>query len=137
MNREGPFICDKCGSTLSSRTSFNVHMRYNHSIATMFCDLCPQSFFRKGLLIQHIERDHLKLRPFECQLCDYKSFGKNGLQLHMFQHSLKTECKICHKLVAKISVHLRIHLKANCPICNKMFSKDNLAIHIRRMHKSL
>lgn len=72
----------------------------------MFCDLCPRSFKEKCILTIHMERDHLKLRPLECKICDYKCYQGQTLKTHMLQHGMKTVCKICHKLVTNMKRYL-------------------------------
>lgn len=139
LNRSGPFICDICGTKLSSRLSFMLHNRNLHqnTNAYAFCDSCPRSFKRKHILLAHIRKDHLKLSRFECKLCDYKSFYSGGLKSHMLQHSSKIECKLCHKFVANMKSHLRSHKKVECPICKKLLLKMNLRKHMQVHTKKL
>lgn len=131
LRRTGPFICDKCGSTLANRNAFTSHNHVYHQSIKLFCDLCPRSFDRKCLIVKHIRRDHLKLRPVECNVCNYKTFAKKYLNNHMLRHGPKTECKICHKMVFLMKNHLETHVKAKCPVCRFVFSKRNLTTHIK------
>lgn len=131
LNRTGPFICDKCGSRFSKRTSFSSHQRKQHGRFSVFCDLCSRSFVSKFFLTIHMNRDHLKLRPFECNVCLYKSLIKVNLKIHMLTHGPKSECKICHKLVANMNSHLRNHVKVQCSICRKFIVKATLGRHMK------
>lgn len=78
-----------------------------------------------------MERIHLNLRPFQCRICDHKSFTKDLHNCHMQVHGMKIECKICHKFVTNLKRHSRNHEKEECKICNKIYAKDNLKNHIK------
>lgn len=110
LSRSGPFICDKCGAILGSRDSFHMHNAIRHRNASMFCDLCPESFTQKCKLKTHMEKDHLKL---------------------------KTKCNVCHKFVSNMNAHLKHHVKAKCPICSAIITRPNLTTHIKRHKKKL
>lgn len=101
----------------------------------MYCDICAQSFDLKSYLVTHIEKRHLKLRRYECNVCTYKAYFKSSLLKHKLIHRLKTECTVCHKMVADMAAHMRNHVKVSCPICQKTFSKPGLLQHIRT-HKN-
>lgn len=130
LNRSGPFICDKCGSSFPTRTSFLSHISFHHGPIS-FCDLCPRSFVRKTLLSVHMKKDHLKLRPFECHVCSHESSSRGNLKIHMLLHGPKTECQICHKLVSNIKIHLTNHVKVQCSVCCKFCSKASIIYHMK------
>lgn len=138
MNRNGPFICDKCGKKLSSRDSFQFHNSSRHSrIKRVYsCDLCPRSCGYKCSLKQHIERDHLKLLPFECKDCNFRCFQEGRLKKHVLCHGPKIKCKLCDMLVSNMRTHLQTHDKANCRICKKAVMRNFLKKHIQKQHKS-
>lgn len=130
FNQTGPFICDICGRKYLSRSSFISHYFKYHK-TDLFCDFCPNTFSKKVVLIDHIQKIHLKLRKFNCEICDFKSFYKQGLNKHMLSHGVKTECPICHKFVLNLSSHSRIHFKVKCPISDKIFVKKYLSSHMK------
>lgn len=100
LNRSGPLICDRCGSKHPSRKAFRLHYKFNHRDASFFCDLCPQSCIQKQALMKHIEGVHLKLQPFQCKDCKFKTSYKNNFKSHIRQHGPKTEC---HKFATSLS----------------------------------
>lgn len=119
LNFNGPFICDKCGLKVFNRKAFLRHNIINHRDDTMFCDLCPQSFNQKRHLVSHLRRVHLKLRPLNCKVCEFKTFHLQSYKCHQQLHVAKTECKICHKKVADLQNHLTTHVKKfACSVCN-------------------
>lgn len=131
LNRKGTFICDKCGSKLSNRQTFSLHNYQYHWREKKYCDLCPRMFYRKGMLVIHMERDHLKLLNFKCKFCHYKSFYKRELEQHMLRYGMKTECKICHKFVNNLKDHWRSHVKVKCRVCSNSYSKQYISHHIK------
>lgn len=131
LNRSGPFICDNCGSRLSRRSSFLTHLAIYHSNVSFSCDLCRRSFTRKGLLAIHMEKDHLKNNLFKCHVCLHNASGRQALKVHMLLHGQKTECKICHKLVSNMYLHLRAHVKLKCFICSKIYPKNQKSRHMK------
>lgn len=134
LNLSGPFICDTCGSKVPSRRNFFSH-NFKCRRATMFCDSCPLTFNDKHALSTHIKRNHLKQLSFKCKECNYKGFCKQSLKSHMLKHSLKTECKVCHKIVANIDQHLKSHVKVKCLICSNFYSKLAIYRHVAAKHK--
>lgn len=135
LNISGPFICDKCGTKHKKRNLFHTHIR-SHRIGSMFCDLCPQSFNLKCLILRHMNQKHMRLSTFFCTVCDYKSPYVSVFKKHMLRHGMKTECKICHSLVFNMKDHLKSHLRVKCPHCGKVLSKSSLLYHTRRCHKN-
>lgn len=134
LGREGPFICDKCGSNCLTRKSFRAHFSNFHrrrSNVKRYCDLCPQSFLRKSLITVHLVKDHLKLGRFECKLCKFKSYYKSTLNRHMVNHGPRTECKICHIEVFHLKKHMKTHIKVKCHHCSKILTEAHLPDHIK------
>lgn len=107
LNRHGPLICDKCGSSLANRNTLFSHSNQQHRRAKRYCNLCPKSFVQKSHLKSHMEHVHfkfkqhfhLKLIEHKCNDCDYKSNYKSNLEKHMLRHGAKSASRICQKLV--------------------------------------
>lgn len=104
---------------------------YNQHRRRFSCDFCLKFFGTKFSLKNHIERRHLKLRPFECKTCSFRFLSQNELIAHMLIHGSKTECPICHKSVLLLKSHLRNHGNTKCPICDKKTSRDKLIMHVK------
>lgn len=132
LSRNGPFICDTCGSKFVKRYFFKKHVEKHQADSTMTCDFCQRPFSYKPFLLVHIRKAHLKLRTaFECEICKHKTFRKSALQLHMLIHKPKTECNVCSRMVSNLKIHLKTHIKAKCPICSNMYTKSNLHTHLK------
>lgn len=134
--RDGPFICDKCGSKHYNRKGIRQHISRKHRTAPVSCDLCLKIFNQKRFLVLHMKRVHLKLLPFKCKACRFRSFTRIDLKQHMLQHGPKTMCKTCHKFVANIVRHLKCHVKEECRICGKIYRKRNFRKHIESHRNS-
>lgn len=139
LRQIGPFTCDKCGSSLSNRSSFRSHNYLYHNAEKYFkgvCDFCQRSFTDKSYLGKHIKTKHLNHRPFGCKDCGCKSFTRWLLERHMLQHRPKTECNICRKKVAGMKQHLSTHVRMKCPFCSMICSKATVGQHIKKKHKN-
>lgn len=131
INKSGPIICDKCGSKYKNRFSFSNHFRQFHQMGSHFCDLCPRSFCQKSLILQHIERDHLWLRRFECKFCKQRSYSKKTIKVHEQRHLLEVVCKLCNKTVTNMEKHMKSHAKAKCSSCSKDIPRKSLNRHMK------
>lgn len=139
LSRNGPFICDKCGSKYPTRSAFQAHNYRHHGCVTFCCDLCPRSFIQKRILGKHIKQVHLKFQPFQCKNCEYNSFEKGNLNKHMKLHGSKSECKVCHEFVTSLKMknHLKTHWKdlRTCSVCQKVFvNRFSLKNHFKAVH---
>lgn len=136
VNLSGPYICDKCGKIILKRTTLRQHLLVTHlNEPRFFCDLCPKSFKVKSLLENHMGQ-HFKINPLTCNFCDQTNASKWAFKIHMLRHGPKTECEVCHKMVANIYYHMKNHGRAKCQICGKSVRKNYLQEHIKTIHKS-
>lgn len=135
-----PHTCFICKKVFANRYNLENHIRNVHHVSKkMFCDLCPEIFFSKGLLYRHMQEVHCNKR-FACNVCDYKSVNKTFYQNHMALHNAKQECPICKKFVPSLANHKRVHEpKKCCSVCQKMvrrrYMKEHMNIHEQRRYK--
>ena len=64
------------------------------------CDLCNYASSRKIDLKRHIDRVHLKLKPFQCEKCQQSFENKYQLEHHMKSFHLNFrpyKCKLCYR----------------------------------------
>lgn len=94
----------------TSRNTF--HILRNHRNSTVFCDLCPRSFYRKTSLAIHMKRDHLNNLPFICKVCGHGSIYERDHKIHRQLHG--SECQVCHKVVRRMCQHLKWHDEEKC-----------------------
>ena len=74
--------CESCGKTFLQQENLAVHLKNVHNIhsddlylmKSFACDQCGHVFLSKIKLKKHFQAVHLKLTPFECDICQ-KRFG--------------------------------------------------------------
>ena len=111
------------------------------------CDFCQNErfFIARSDLDRHVNRIHLKLKPFECDICKI-SFAERGcLKSHIKAVHIGERnhaCNYCEKKFVEkntLLVHINsVHLKLKpfeCDQCKKRFiSAYNLNLHVRLVH---
>nr|XP_034838044.1 zinc finger protein 26-like [Maniola hyperantus] len=140
--------CGYCNKKFKSRRSKEKHIASEHGVPLkeIKCKLCGKVFLTANALRVHTRRDHLKERPYECQLCDFTSYGSSCLRNHMLKHTgvRDFQCDICLKSYAKkktLREHLRIHAndrRFKCQYCELAFiQKCSLKGHMQSKHRDL
>uniref|UniRef100_A0A493TZ79 C2H2-type domain-containing protein n=1 Tax=Anas platyrhynchos platyrhynchos TaxID=8840 RepID=A0A493TZ79_ANAPP len=97
----GPYLCARCGKSLSTKIYFSIHMRTHTEKRPFACTECGKSFVKKGTLTAHKEI-HKREKPFKCPDCG-RCFGQS----------------------ATLLAHQKIHLRGGpfiCTECGKSLS---------------
>ncbi|XP_058462472.1 zinc finger protein 260-like isoform X1 [Malaya genurostris] len=139
--------CKVCGKTLSSPSSYYVHMKLHSGTKPFACTVCEAAFCRKPYLEVHM-RTHTGERPFSCDVCLKRFSQKSSLNTHKKIHlrywsvHKPFQCNQCNASFGRkpyLEIHLRIHSGERPFICDregcdKRFSqKSTLNIH-KRVH---
>lgn len=91
-------------------------------------------------LSDHSQTAHIKLKPFQCSICQKRFTQQSGVQQHMRMHTgdKPFACTFCPKAFTQksgLDQHLRIHTKVKpykCIICSKTFAQSvHLQQHMR------
>ena len=99
-------------------------------------DICPQC--KKSVatycLQTHINRIHLKVENYFCDLCDFGSFAKKEILHHIVKHKLHYRkaleyCTYCGKFFKNLS-HLKDHVSA----MNNNFMINELTFQVNQVH---
>lgn len=134
--------CKVCGKTLSSPSSYYVHMKLHSGTKPFACTVCEAAFCRKPYLEVHM-RTHTGERPFSCDVCLKRFSQKSSLnthkKIHMTNHRPFT-CEHCPATFCRkpyLDIHIRSHTGERpfeCSTCLKRFSqRSTLNIH-KRIH---
>ncbi|XP_046976033.1 zinc finger protein 235-like isoform X1 [Vanessa cardui] len=104
------------------------------------CQICGMGFENSKDLFDHSQTAHIKLKPFQCTICQKRFTQQGGVQQHMRMHTgdRPFPCTFCPKAFTQksgLDQHLRIHTKVKpyrCIICSKAFSQSvHLQQHMR------
>ena len=76
------FTCSQCEMRFPSRVHLTRHITYKHTEKTVQCEQCDRAFHRHVALMTHIASVHDKLKPFYCEVCDFKCARLSNLHLH-------------------------------------------------------
>ncbi|XP_063701128.1 zinc finger protein 668-like [Culicoides brevitarsis] len=138
------FICDLCGATMSSRTTINNHMRFQHLNIRPKCRHCGNTFKNPSSLARHIRRHHRKTKTMRCRQCNFTTTKESELRRHRYAHTgRKTiKCEVCglefiqkHKL----KIHMASHSDErpfHCDTCGSAFkTRKGLGAH-KKTHKA-
>lgn len=134
--------CKICGKTLSSPSSYYVHMKLHSGTKPFACTVCDAAFCRKPYLEVHM-RTHTGERPFSCDVCLKRFSQKSSLnthkKIHLTNHRPFT-CEHCPATFCRkpyLDIHIRSHTGERpfeCVTCLKRFSqRSTLNIH-KRIH---
>ncbi|XP_058838145.1 zinc finger protein 717-like isoform X4 [Topomyia yanbarensis] len=136
--------CKICGKTLSSPSSYYVHMKLHSGTKPFACTVCEAAFCRKPYLEVHM-RTHTGERPFSCEVCLKRFSQKSSLNTHKKIHLTNHRPFICEHCPATfcrkpyLDIHIRSHTGERpyaCDICNKTFAVKSYVTAHRWSHVS-
>ncbi|KAJ8708157.1 hypothetical protein PYW08_010523 [Mythimna loreyi] len=142
--------CPHCFKVLKSHSHFNLHLK-NHNILTKrkrvnkyhCCGNCDYRSLNKNTLEAHINKVHLNIRPFVCEICQKGFYKKSNLTQHFLTHEkIKDKtCEICGNTFVNektLAEHLRLHSGQKpfkCDKCNAEFVTSGRRLeHMKRKH---
>jgi len=138
------FECDICGNKYSSRSSIATHVQITHkTVRDIPCSMCDKMFKSNGNLKRHINDFHERNFRLTCHICAKMFRQKYQLDNHLNTHNVPVECPVCHKKVAWLEHHMKIHnsdrkvVLMACPICGRQYNQYLLRYHIDRVHNKV
>ena len=82
---------------------------------------------------------HEKIKDFHCSLCDYKTYAKSNLYIHVKRmhegRQLKESCPHCDKLVVHLEYHIRTYHVNNLNIQSFEWFSEKCWIFQHLSHK--
>ncbi|XP_059181674.1 zinc finger protein 211-like isoform X2 [Centropristis striata] len=139
-------ICQKCGKTFASCSSFRNHQAVHSSARPFMCTQCNKTYKTHSVLKHHSLHSARHFNPeapsFACSICDKSDTSKDSLRVHQRQHSGERPfvCTYCGKRFLSNTVlksHVRIHTGERpyaCFFCDKTFVQlSQRTVHMR-MH---
>ncbi|XP_020290933.1 zinc finger protein 239-like [Pseudomyrmex gracilis] len=138
---ESPYICNICGSKLTSEYFLKIHIRRHNKEFTEFCEICNKGFYLRATLKNHMSV-HTAEKPHVCEICN-KAFGnrvylRSHMQIHCKPEMRKTfKCEICD-FQTFYSYCYRQHVwthtgesQVACEVCGKLIRRQYMKIHMR------
>ncbi|XP_039761241.1 zinc finger protein 431-like isoform X2 [Pararge aegeria] len=149
------FYCVECDKGFKSSYALKQHLKIasphvNYLELKLQCEHCDKRFGIKRDLERHLNRVHLKRKPYQCDRCDKAYVSLWPLQEHKrFAHEghkrpLKYPCPQCDKVFAQNSTlksHILTHTGERpymCTYCPASFSQSSvLRTHVKLVHLRL
>ena len=78
------FPCMECGLVFKSKSVMRRHFNRKHSIEEKQykCQTCEKAFRLPAALRKHISQVHDKLKPFYCEVCQFRTSSLSNLNIH-------------------------------------------------------
>ena len=144
---ERPWKCKECDFSSRREDTLKLHSAIHRGTRDRShqCDLCPQSFYRRSTLTNHI-RIHTGDRPHHCNLCksSYKTSGdlSSHQRVHFEKDRWTFPCVECDKSFTSKSSLKRHSLQHTgespfkCKFCEKRFKQGvHARVHEKSVHK--
>ncbi|XP_052757178.1 zinc finger protein 768-like isoform X1 [Galleria mellonella] len=134
--------CPEC-SVVCTKLDMVTHRSEVHGAPIPTCGVCGYKNRKKGRVVIHQRKVHLKEKNLPCPHCDARFFDNKQLKRHLVRHNpVKIfECPHCMKKFARLNTlrqHERIHTgdkRKVCPICDERFvQKASLNYHMTKHH---
>lgn len=126
--------CPYCQKSLKNNSFYKTHLKTHtgtlkRSFKTLHCIQCSYTTKNLPNLQSHINKNHLNIRPYICDVCKNSFYSKSNLIEHLQIHNKNKEliCEFCgeHFSYKKtLNQHLNLHKGLRpytCEICSRAF----------------
>lgn len=117
--KTGKIPCSTCGKVFASAVTVRAHEK-THLNIQYTCDLCGSSFKVKAYLTAHMQKIHMKIFKFKCNIegCNEKFIHRELFNYHIKKHyNIRNfACRFCDKtFIARATclTHEKIHIITN------------------------
>lgn len=143
--------CQFCDIKFMTRQEYLSHMKQTQHMADIDpshkykykCEYCDYTARHSFILKTHMNRYHLKIMPFQCDVCNKRFLDKRKLKAHIDRHmgTSKRVCDICGDTLGSTTAlvkHKRLHTGERpypCHLCDvSLNSASERKFHIQRKH---
>lgn len=142
-------FCELCSKTFVSQKHHDTHMQRHAmklnilSRKKQTCSFCEKECLDDNQLSVHVNKVHLQIKPYGCDMCDRQFYTETNLRQHKKVHSIlsKETCEFCMKTLKcrrDFVVHLRKHIGVRpfkCMLCSQEFySEIEMKSHMKKWH---
>ncbi|KAJ0170634.1 hypothetical protein K1T71_014005 [Dendrolimus kikuchii] len=143
-------LCELCNKVFGSQKFYNVHMqRHKYKLNrykqkhVLNCSFCEKEFVGNNELYCHINKEHIQIKPYDCDMCEKQFYTAKDLRYHKKIHGLfsKEICVFCNKELKcrrQLVYHVWEHLGVtpfSCQVCRQAFhTKSKLRLHMKVYH---
>lgn len=127
--------CLLCDKTFASQKHYDSHIE-RHAVKLMLkrkraqtCSFCEKECSNDNDLSFHVNKVHLQIKPYNCDMCERQFYTENNLKNHKKVHSLpsKETCEFCGNTLKsrkQLVIHVRKHINVKpfcCQVCGQAF----------------
>ncbi|KOB77312.1 putative zinc finger protein [Operophtera brumata] len=143
-------VCPLCDKIFKTQSYFDTHMQRHvpklivlNKKYEQSCSFCEKECSNDNQLSLHVNKVHLQIKPYSCDMCDKQFYTAYNLRYHKKIHSKfsKEKCNICSKTLKSrklLVIHIRKHIGATphiCQICNQSYYlQTKLKKHMNLTH---
>ncbi|XP_075987755.1 uncharacterized protein LOC142984203 [Anticarsia gemmatalis] len=128
--------CELCDKVFVSQRKYNNHIQRHASKLKLIqqkrlqtCSFCEKECPNDNELSLHVNKVHLQIKPYSCDMCERQFYTENNLKYHKKVHSMysKETCEFCNKTLRcrkQLVIHVRKHIGVkpfSCQICGQAF----------------
>ena len=142
--------CQLCNKVYVTQAHYENHIQ-RHAVKlkhikekqAQTCSFCEKECLNDNELSVHVNKVHLQIKPYSCDMCDRQFYTESNLKNHKKVHSMpsKETCEFCSKTLnsrKQLVIHVRKHIGAKpfcCQVCGLAFySAYKVRKHMKIYH---
>lgn len=142
--------CQLCNKVYATQAHYDNHIQRHSTKLKMLkdkraqtCSFCEKECSNDNELSLHVNKIHLQIKPYNCDMCERQFYTENNLKNHKKVHGMpsKENCVFCGKTLKsrkQLVIHVRKHIGAKpfcCQVCGQSFySVSKVREHMKVYH---